>query len=112
MLVVVDVVPGVPVVAVDVVQVALVRERDVPASLRVDVHVAGMREVACGEIADRVDVVDVILVDVVDVPVVQEVDVILVGNGGVPAEPVVDVRVLLERQVRNRIGHRNLRRPR
>jgi hypothetical protein len=111
-LVVVDVVPGVPVVAVDVVQVALVRDRDVPAPLRVDVHVAGMREVARRNVDQPVDVVDVVLVDVVDVPVVQEVDVVLVGHGGVPAEPVVDVRVLFERQVGSGIGHRNLRRPR
>jgi hypothetical protein len=111
-LVVVDVVPGVPVAAVDVVQVALVRDRGMPAPLRVDVHVAGMREVARPQIDDRVDVVDVILVDVVDVAVVQEVDVILVRDGGMPAEPIVDVSVLFELQVGRGIGHRNLRRPR
>jgi hypothetical protein len=111
-LVVVDVVPGVAMLAVDIVEVALVGDRDVAAAIPVDVHVAGVLEVALGRVDDGVDVVNVVLVDVVDVPVVQEVDVILVRDRGVPAVPVVDVRVLLEGVVRGGIGHRNLRPPR
>jgi hypothetical protein len=112
MLVVVNVVPGVAVVAMDVVEVVLVRHRDMPAAFVVDVHVAGVREVAPREVDDGVDVVDVVLVDMVDVPVVEEVDVILVRDRDMPAEPVVDVRVRLERVMRRGVGHRNLRRSR
>jgi hypothetical protein len=111
-LVVVDVMPGVAMVAVDVVDVVLVGDRGVPAAILVDVHVAGVREVAPRDGEDLVGVVHVILVDVVDVPVVQEVDVVLVGDRGVPAEPVVDVRVLLDGMMRDGVGHRNLRVPR
>jgi hypothetical protein len=111
-LVVVDVVPRVAMVAVNIVEVALVGDRDVAAAIPVDVHVAAVREVALGQVDDRVDVVNVVLVDVVDVAVVEEVDVVLVRDRGVPAVPVVDVRVLLEGMVRVWVGHRNLRPPR
>jgi hypothetical protein len=111
-LVVVDVVPRVAMIPVDVVEVVLVGHRDVPAAIPVDVHVARVREVAARDVDDPVRVVDVILVDVVDVPVVQEVDVVIVRHRGMPAVAVVDVRVLRERVVRRRGGHRNLRGPR
>ena len=110
-LVVVDVMPRVAVVAVDVVQVILVGHRGVPAAVLVDVHVAGVRtwwSIDAGSSAARV--VDVVLVDVVDVPVVEEVDVVLVGHRGVPAEAVVDVGMLAERVVGGGFCHRALRR--
>ena len=72
------------------------------ASLRVDVHVPGMRQVVAHEV-DRAGV-DVILVDVVHVPIVEEVDVVVVGHGRVPAVPVVAVRMLLARHVGG-VGH-------
>jgi hypothetical protein len=105
-LVVVDVVPGVAVAAVDVVDVVAVRHRRVAASVGVDVHVAGMREVVTDEVGGAD--VDVVLVHVMDVPVVQEVDVVLVGHRGVAAEPVMGVGVLLEGQV-GRLAHRGAR---
>jgi hypothetical protein len=111
-LVVVDVMPGVAVVPVDVVEVVLVGDRGMPAAVLVDVHVAVVREVAHRDGEDLVDVVHVVLVDVVDVPVVQEVDVALVGDRGMPTEPVVNVRVLLDGVMRGGVGHRNLRFPR
>jgi hypothetical protein len=101
-LVVVDVVPRVTVAAVDVVQVVVVRHGLVPASLAVDVHVAGVRQV----MAEQVDraVVHVVLVDVMDVTVVEEVDVVGMRYGGMPAEAVVGVGVLLVREVGG-VGH-------
>lgn len=92
-------------VPVDVVEVVLVRHRNVPAVIPVDVHVARVREVAAREVDDPVRVVDVVLVDVVDVAVVEEVEVVVVGNGGVPAEAVVGMRVLGAREA-GRVGHR------
>ena len=112
MLVVVDVMPGVAMVAVDVVDVVLVGDRGVPTAVLVDVHVAGVRQVEVRGIEHGVEVVHVILVDVVDVPVVQEVDVVLVGHRGVPAVPVVHVGMLPERVVGNGFCHRDLRAPR
>jgi len=109
-LVVVDVVPRVAVVAVDVVQVVVVGHRAVPAAGLVDVHVPGMRNVAGRRSRGAFDLVDVVLVDVVDVAVVQEVDVVVVRDGGVPAEPVVDVLVLPEGVVGGGVGHQVLRR--
>jgi len=111
-LVVVDVVSGVAMIPVDVVEVVLVGHRDVPAAIPVDVHVARVRDVAARDVHDPVRLVDVVLVDVVDVPVVQEVDVVLVRHRGMPAVAVVDVRVLRDRVVNGGVGHRNLRRPR
>jgi hypothetical protein len=111
-LVVVDVMARVAVVAVDVVDVTLVRHGDVPAAVLVDVHVAGVREVEVRRVEGGVDIVHVILVDVVDVPVMQEVDVVLVRDRGVATEPVVDVRVLPERVVGSGFCHRHLRPPR
>jgi hypothetical protein len=108
-LVVVDVVPGVAVVAVDVVEVILVRNRRVPAAGLVHVHVPGVRNVRFG---GREGVVHVVLVNVVDVAVVQEVHVVLVGHRGVAAEAVVHVRMRVERLVRGGVGHRFLRPPR
>jgi hypothetical protein len=105
-LVVVDVVAGVAMVAVDVVDVVLVRDGQVAAAALVDMHVAGVREVVVRGANDRVHVVDVVLVDVVDVPVVEEVHVVPVRNGGVPAEPVVHVRMRLEATVGRGVGHR------
>jgi hypothetical protein len=112
-LVVVDVVPGVPVAAVDVVDVVAVRDGRVAASLRVDVHVPGMRQVVPDEV-HRAGV-DVVLVNVVHVPIVEEVDVVVVGYGRVPAVPVVAVRMLLARQVGgvgHGVGHGSPNRPR
>lgn len=106
MLVVVDVMPGVAVAAVDVVDVVPVRDRRVAAPVRVHVHVASMREMVAHEI-DRAGL-DMVFVDVVDVPVVEEVDVVLVGHGSVPAEPIVGVRVLLAGQP-GRVAHRGPR---
>lgn len=103
MLVVVDVVSGVAVGAVDVVDVVVVRDGGVPAPIRVHVHVARVGQVVPDEI-DRAGV-DMILVHVVDVAVMEEVEVVLVGNGGVPAEAVVGMRVLGAREA-GRVGHR------
>jgi hypothetical protein len=107
-LVVVDVVPGVAVVPVDVVDVVLVGDGTVPATVLVHVHVPGVREVVTGALR----FVHVVLVDMVDVAFVQEVHVILVGHRGVPAEAVVHVGVGVERTVRDGVGHRFLRRSR
>jgi hypothetical protein len=98
----VDVVPGVAMAAVDVVEVVAVRHGRVPARLGVDVHVAGVREMVTDEVGRGS--VDVVLVHVVDVPVVEEVDVALVRHRGVAAEPVVGVGVLLEGQA-GRLAH-------
>jgi hypothetical protein len=115
-LVVVDVVARVAMVAVDVVEVALVRHRDVAAALLVHVHVPRVRDVGAGARKGArehaAQVVHVVLVDVMDVAVVEEVNVILVRHRGVPAVPVVDMRVLLQRPVRNVVSHRYLRAPR
>jgi hypothetical protein len=105
-LVVVDVVPSVPMAAVDVVEMVAVRHGRVAASLGVDVHVAGVREMVAHEVGRAH--VDVVLVHVVDVPVVEEVDVVVVGHRGVAAEPIVGVRVLLEGQP-GRLAHRAAR---
>jgi hypothetical protein len=101
-LVVVDVMARVAVAAVDEVEVIAVGHGDVPASVRVHVHVAGVGEVVPDQV-DRAGV-DVVLVDVVDVAVVKEVEVILVGHGDVPAVPVVGVRVQLPGDV-TRLAH-------
>ena len=106
MLVVVDVVPGVAVAAVDVVEVVAVRHGRVAAPLGVDVHVAGVREMVADEVGRGG--VDVVLVHVVDVPIVEEVDVTLVRHRGVAAEPIMGVGVLLEGQA-GRLAHRSAR---
>jgi hypothetical protein len=108
-LVVVDVVPRVAVVPVDVVDVVLVGDRGVPAAVLVHVHVPGVRDVSFRARGNALRIVHVVFVDVVDVPVVQEVDVVLVRHRGVAAEAVVHVRVLLERVMGDGVGHRNLR---
>jgi hypothetical protein len=102
-LVVVDVVPGVAVAAVDVVDVIAVGHGRVPAPLVVDVHVAGVRQMVAHEVGRGG--IDVVLVHVVDVPVVEEVDVTLVRHRRVAAEPVVGVGMLLEGQA-GRLAHR------
>ncbi len=106
MLVVVDVVPRVTMVAMDIVDVVAVWHGGVTASVRVDVHVPGMRQVVPDEV-DRAGV-EVVLVDVVDVPIVEEVDVVIVGHGGVATVTVVAVGMLLARQgggVTHGVGH-------
>ncbi len=108
MLVVMDVVPGMAVVAVHVVEVVLVGDRGVSAAGLVDVHVSGMRNVGA-KIRPGL-LVDMVLVDVVDMPVVQEVHVVVVGHGGVAAEPVVGVGMSLDRVMGSGVGHRYLRR--
>jgi hypothetical protein len=72
-------------------------------------HVSGVRGVR-----DGVDglLVDVIAVNAVDVAVVEEVHVIPVRNGRVPAEAVMDMRVLAMGLMRAGPGHRYLRPPR
>jgi hypothetical protein len=115
-LVVVDVVPRVTMVAVDVVEMILVGHRDVAAAVLVHVHVPRVRDMGvgtCHRVREHVvPVVDVVFMDVVDVAVVEEVHVVLVGQRGVTAEAVVHVGVLLERPVGSVVGHRYLRAPR
>jgi hypothetical protein len=115
-LVVVNVMPRVAMVAVNVVEVVLVRHRDVPAALRVHVHMPRVRDVgvgACnGAREHAVQVVHVVLVNVMDVAVVEKVHVILVRHCGMAAEAVVHVGVLLQRPVESVVGHRYLRAPR
>jgi hypothetical protein len=111
-----DVMPRVAVVAVDVVEVALVRHRDVAAAIRVHVHVPGVRNVGGGA-RNRtrehpIQVVHVVLVNVVNVAVMEEVHVVLVRHRRMAAEAVVDVGVLLQRPVGSVVGHRYLRAPR
>jgi hypothetical protein len=108
-LVVVDVVAGVAVVPVDVVDVILVGDRGVPATVIVHVHVTGVLEMLVG---GRERVVHVVLVDMMDVTVVQEVHVVLVGHRGMAAEAVVQVGMQVRRAVRGGVGHRFLRRSR
>jgi hypothetical protein len=105
-LVVVDVVPGVAVIPVDVVDVVLVGDRGVAAAGLVHVHVPEVRDVRFG---GRERDVHVVLVDVVDVAVVQEVHMVLVRHGGVAAEAIVHVGMRVERAVRGGVGHRFLR---
>jgi hypothetical protein len=108
-LVVVDFVPGVAVVPVDIVDVIQVGDGRMAAAVLVHVHVSGVRNVP-----DSLHglLVDVIAVDEVDVAVVEEVHVILVRNDRVPAEAVVDMRVLVEPMMRGGAGHRYLHPPR
>ena len=107
-LVVVDVVPRVPMIAVHVVDMVVVSDRGVSAAGLVDVHVPGVRDVGA-EISPGL-LVDVVLVDVVDMPVVEEVHVVVVGDRRVPAEPVVGMGMPLDRVVGSGVGHRYLRR--
>ena len=97
--------PDVPVVPVDVVDVLLVVDDRMAAAILVHVHVS--------RVCDMHDVdglfVDVVTVDEVDVAVVQEVHMIVVRNGRVPAEAVVDMWVLVEGMMRGGVGHRYLR---
>jgi hypothetical protein len=115
-LVVVDVVPRVAVIAVDVVEMVFVGDRCVAAAVLVHVHVPRVRNVSAGAGKGArehvVQVVHVVLVDMVNVAVVEEVHVVLVRHRGVAAEAVVDVRVLLQRPVGSGVGHRYLRAPR
>ena len=108
-LVVVDFVPGVAVVPVDVVDMVQVGHGRMAAAVLVHVHVSGVRDVPDSPYEL---LVDVIAVDEVDVAVVEEVHVILVRNGRVPAEAIVDMGVLIERMMRGGAGHRYLHPPR
>ena len=109
MLVVVDFVPGVAVVPVDVVDVVQVGDGRMAAAVLVHVHVSGVRDVPDSLYGL---LVDLIAVDGVDAAVVEDVHVIPVRNGRVPAEGVVDMRVLIERMMRGGAGHRYLHAPR
>jgi hypothetical protein len=115
-LVVVDVVARVAMVAVDVVEVALVRHRDVAAALLVHVHVPRVRDVGAGARKGArehaAQVVHVVLMNVMDVAVVEEVNVLLVRHCGMAAEAVVHVGMLLQRPVGRVVGHQYLRAPR
>jgi hypothetical protein len=71
---------GVPVPIVDIVGVAVVRYRDVPAALAVLVVVTRMLGVAGG-----LALVGVAVMDLVEVPVVDVVGVAVVGHGDVAA---------------------------
>jgi hypothetical protein len=95
----------VAVVPVDVVDVVQVGDGRMAAADLVHVHVPGVRDVP-----DSLNglLVDVIAMDEVDVAVVEIVHVVLVRNGHVPAETVVEVRVRLDRMMRG-FGHRFLR---
>jgi hypothetical protein len=111
-LVVVDVVPRVAMVAMDVVEVVLVGNGRVAAAILVHVHVPRVCDVRVGAREHAIQVVDVVLMDVVDVAVVEEVHVVLVRHRGVAAETVVDVGVLLQGPVGSAVSHRYLRAPR
>ena len=106
MLVVVDLVTDVAVAPVGVVDVVLVGDDRMATAILVHVHVPRVCDMR-GGIGSLL--VDVIAVDEVDVAVVQEVDVILVRHGRVPAEAVVDVRVLVEPKMLGGVSHRYLR---
>jgi hypothetical protein len=108
-LVVVDVVTGVAVVPVDVVDVVPVGDDCMAAAIRVHVHVPRVRDVGRGTCGLLVHVIPV---NVVDMAVMQEVDMIFVLHRRVSAVALVDVRVLLDRMVRGGVGHRYLRPPR
>jgi hypothetical protein len=96
-LVVVGRVADVAVLAMHEVAVIAVRDGTMPATGGMDVHVAGVRDVEPG--CPFGDVVHVVLVRVVDVSVVQVVQVVLVGDGGMAAEPVMHVRMHIVRLV-------------
>jgi hypothetical protein len=103
-----DVVTGVAVVPVRVVDVVPMDNDRMAAAILMHVHVPGVRDVGRG-ICRRL--VHVIAMDVVDMAVMQEVGVILVRHRRMPAEALVDVRVLLDRMMGGGVGHRYLRRP-
>jgi hypothetical protein len=88
----------------------------VPAAVPVDVHVARVRNVGAGARKGAPEhaaqFIHVVLVDVMDVAVVEEVNVILVRHGGMAAEAVVHVGMLLQRPVGRVVGHQYLRGPR
>jgi hypothetical protein len=111
-LVVVDVVPGVAVITVHVVEMALVGDRHVATAILVHVHVPRMRDVGVRARGNALQVVDVVLVHVVEMAIVEEVHVVLVRHRGVAAEAVVHVGVLLQRLMRSGVDHRYLRAPR
>lgn len=100
-----DLVPGVAVVPMNVVDVALVGDGLVPAARVVHVHVPDVLQVLPGGYR----LVHVVLVNVVNVAVVQEVDVVTVRYRGVATEPVVQVWMRIRRSVSRSVGHRNLR---
>jgi hypothetical protein len=108
-LVVVDVVTDVTVVAVHVVDVVEVGHGRVATTTLVHVHVSDVRGVL-GEILGLL--VHVIAVNEVDVAVVQEVDVTFVRDRRVPAEPFVNVRMLVRSKMLGVGRHRHLRRSR
>jgi hypothetical protein len=99
-----DVMADVAVIAVDIVDVVAVDDRFVAAPVGVDVHVPGVGQVKPCPVDRGPRVVHVVVMDVMDLPVVEEVHVSLVRDGGVAAEAVVDVRVLVETAVRG-AGH-------
>jgi hypothetical protein len=99
-LVVVDVVPRVAMVAVDVVEMVLVGDRRMAAAVLVHVHVPRVRNV---EVWSSRGVRE---------HAVQVVHVVLVRYRGVAAEAIVDVSVQLQRPVGSGVGHRYLRAPR
>ena len=109
MLVVVDVVPGVAVITVHVVEMALMGDRHVATTILVHVHVPRMRDVGVRARANALQVVHVVLVHVVDMAIVEEVHVVLMRHRGVTAEAVVHVGVLLQRLMGSGIDHRFLR---
>lgn len=103
-LVVVDVVSRVAMDAVPVVDVIPVRDRLVPATRAVDVHVAGMWEVERVEGARHV--VHVVGIKVVDVALVEEVEVVVMRDGGMTTPAVMEMVVV----VVGRVGVVRLRR--
>jgi len=94
------VVRRVTVPVVHVVDVALVRYGDVPATGRVLVLVLAVRDVL-----RLLALVCVIFVGTVQVAIVREIDVVTVRDGDVPATVAVDVRVLCMRVMLAGNGH-------
>ena len=91
MLVVVRRVTNMVVIAMHEVGVIPVRHGGMPAARGVDVHVPLVGDVQPrGPIGN---IVDVVVMRVVDVPVVQVVRVVIVSDGGMAAQPIVDVGV-------------------
>lgn len=91
MLVVVVAVDRVQVVTVPEVGVSGMRGRCVTAAAAMDVHVASVREVR--RRALRTPFVHVVPVGVMDMSVMEEVEMVVVDDLGVPAPPVMDMRV-------------------
>jgi hypothetical protein len=85
----VAVVRGMAVSVVQVVDVIVVGDGDVPATLPVSVIVTGVLHVDVGDA-----LVDMPIMSSVEVPVVDVIDVVAMRNGDMPAAFTVNVRVV------------------